>query len=99
MPLGVLPGIVFERFRHTLAPGDRLLLTTDGLSDQRRSVSEDRYGIARVIELMERHRAMPIELWLRFLVRAVEDWCGAALPDDDMTAVLVEVSERGAPPA
>jgi hypothetical protein len=95
MPLGVEDPSV-QIAEEMLEPDDRLLLYTDGVTEARAS-GGDRFGLQRLVELVERHAAagLPAPETLRRLAHAVIDH-QAGPPADDATLVLLEWSVTAA---
>ncbi len=85
--LGVLPDAHFEATTARLAPGEALVLFTDGLTEAQ-DASGDELGTARLDGLLEQapHRA---DALARFLVRSVDTWADGHAEDDDLTLVAV----------
>ena len=81
LPLGVLSDAVYEEGRAELAPGDTLLLYSDGLTDARPDLALDVTGVAAHVMGVPDARAK-----LEQLVALVET--GEARPDD-LTLVVV----------
>lgn len=83
--IGVDPGVRYGSERLTLAPGDTLLLYTDGLTDARapsRILSE-----ADLKALLRRGRGMPPERLADFIERAAT---GGEDPRDDIALLVIE---------
>jgi serine phosphatase RsbU (regulator of sigma subunit) len=89
--LGVMPGSAFDGRGETLAPGDRLFLFTDGVSEsfdpQDREYGEDRLEAF----LLSRHALRSPDL-IEAVREDVLAFCGSARPRDDMTMMVVERS-------
>jgi sigma-B regulation protein RsbU (phosphoserine phosphatase) len=75
---------------HQLAPGDRLLFYTDGVTD-RESPDGDHYDVARLADAFARHGAHPTEGALAGIVYDVETFAQGAEPQDDNTLVMLGV--------
>ena len=90
-PLGLFAASIFEEEELTLAPGDTLLLFSDGLSEAENSDLEE-FGEDRLIESIgaERHRE-PVAL-LDFLLASARSFAGAHPQNDDITALIVRCS-------
>jgi serine phosphatase RsbU (regulator of sigma subunit)/anti-sigma regulatory factor (Ser/Thr protein kinase) len=54
MPLGLLPGSVYEEKEVTLDPGDVVLFTSDGIAEAHNPEGE-MFGCPRIVETVERH--------------------------------------------
>jgi len=78
-----------------LAPGDVLVLLSDGYLEHRDGAGEE-FGQERVVALLRRHHRRPMAELARRLMEAVKAFAGGAPQEDDMTAVLVK---REDPPA
>ena len=95
MPLGVDDPLV-EVAEEMLQPDDRLLLYTDGVTEAR-AVGGERFGLERLVGLVERHAGagLPAPETLRRLAHAVLAH-QAGPPADDATLMLVEWSAAAA---
>lgn len=93
--MGVMPGLHYAEDRVTLAPGDTLLLYTDGISE-----AMDREGHefteARLIgSLSEAHR-QSVEIVMSSVIDSVNRFVGGAPQSDDITCLVVRY--KGPPP-
>lgn len=95
MPLG-LDDPQVEVGEELLEPEDRLLLHTDGVTEAR-TPGGDRFGVARLADLAERHASagLPAPETLRRLAEAVLEHQGGP-PSDDATLMLVQWSAAAA---
>jgi sigma-B regulation protein RsbU (phosphoserine phosphatase) len=94
MPLGVDDPAV-RVAEEALEPEDRLLFYTDGVTEAR-TVDGARFGVDRLVRLVERHAAgLPAPETLRRLAHAVVDH-QVGPPTDDATLLLVEWSAAAA---
>jgi sigma-B regulation protein RsbU (phosphoserine phosphatase) len=92
-PLGVGGG---EHKEHTvtLAPGDRLVLYSDGLTGVRNAEGEH-FGARRLLASLGEDRGLALADSLAGLVRAAEGWRGDVPRDNDISVLAVE---RTGPP-
>ncbi|MBC2837445.1 PP2C family protein-serine/threonine phosphatase [Paragemmobacter straminiformis] len=89
LPIGVLPDAAFETLTCPFASGDRLVLTTDGLSEAADPKGRP-FGDNRLRDLLlARPRPEPAALFDR-IERALWDWRGTDTPDDDVTILILE---------
>jgi sigma-B regulation protein RsbU (phosphoserine phosphatase) len=95
MPLGIDDPQV-QVGEEMLEPGDWLLLYTDGVTEAR-AVGGERFGVPRLVELVERHAdaGLPAPETLRRLAHAVVGH-QAGPPTDDATLMLLEWSAGAA---
>ena len=90
MPAGILRDVEFEERGVTLAPGDVVVLFTDGVVEARAG-SGDQFGDARLHAVVAAGVGeAPDELIAR-IVRAVGDHTEGAPPKDDSTLVVLAV--------
>lgn len=80
-PLGVTEVAEFEEYAVALAPGDRVLVYSDGVVDAI-NAAEDPFGLPRLRELLERNRAAPLRDWISSCSGAVQEWSRQQLIDD-----------------
>ena len=95
MPLGIDdPAVAVAE--EMLQPGDRLLFHTDGVTEAR-ATNGDRFGLARLVDLVEQHEGagLPAPETLRRLAHAVVDHQSGP-PADDATLMLVQWSTPAA---
>jgi sigma-B regulation protein RsbU (phosphoserine phosphatase) len=87
-PLGAMEGLKFPSNEVMLAPGDTLVLYTDGLSERRNRQNEffDENGIEAVLKRFAHESA---EALMRTLVRENEAFAGGVPADDDTAIVVV----------
>ena len=80
-----------------LAPGDTVVLYTDGLVEARDADGEE-YGYGRLAAFVGRHRDRDAAALRDLLLDEHRTWAGGAEPDDDTTFVVVRWAGRGGPP-
>jgi serine phosphatase RsbU (regulator of sigma subunit) len=95
--LGVMEDETFAPAAARLAPGDRLFLYTDGVTEAFNPKDEE-YGEARLQALLGESQETAPELLVEAVVREVLAFCGPAAPRDDITLMLVtRAATRSAP--
>jgi serine phosphatase RsbU (regulator of sigma subunit) len=83
--LGIEAGVPFKTERFTLASRERLLLYTDGLTEQ--TAPDGRpFGIDEACEIL---RSRPLDEATRAIVQKVEEHAGGTLADD-VTVLAIE---------
>jgi sigma-B regulation protein RsbU (phosphoserine phosphatase) len=92
--LGAFPNATYKCGRVNLAPGDMLLLYTDGLTESMDS-AEIEYGEARLIDHASRFRRQPVDAVCAKLIHSVKQFAAGPNEVDDMTFVVVKVREEG----
>jgi phosphoserine phosphatase RsbU/P len=95
VPMGVLGDFTWTRRTLTLAPGDRLLLYTDGLLDA--ANEEGRlYAHTGLLQFVAHHKNLPASDFLRELIDDIQQFMGEESPTDDLTVLLVERNRTNA---
>lgn len=91
LPLGLRRQVAWKSLTFDLAPGDRVLLTTDGIPEAT-NASQEQLGYDRWAERIRSSLAEWPEApgaWLDSLIGFVRSWTGLH-SDDDLTAVVLE---------
>ena len=96
--LGVVAGARFQAAETTLAPGDRLFVYTDGVSEAF-DARDCEYGEARLQALLEGHRHLTDADLLQKVQADVLVHCGSVRPHDDMTLLVLARGRAAAPTA
>ncbi len=92
MPVGALPWAEYEEVVCRFNPGDRLILTTDGVTEA--ADSEGRlFGDDRYLSLLSRHGRAEVKTLFDSLDSALWDWCGTEAFEDDVTVLVLEAKE------
>jgi sigma-B regulation protein RsbU (phosphoserine phosphatase) len=87
IPLGLLPGASYGQDELVMAPGDTLVLYTDGWTEAASSQGEE-YGIERLARAFVKERGAPLEAMASALERDVEAFVGGRPFADDRTLLL-----------
>lgn len=87
--LGVLPSVALEDDRVPLAPGDVLILYTDGVIDPI-NLNEESFEMTRLQAVVQAHRAQSAAQIAEAIKAAVREFVGFAPQFDDLTLVVVK---------
>ncbi len=87
--LGVIPNISLNEYKSTLAPGDILLMYTDGVTDAI-NADEEEFGTDRLAHLLSSCAHLSAEELIDEIKRAVTDFAGDGAQFDDLTMVAVK---------
>ncbi|GIW98826.1 MAG: hypothetical protein KatS3mg111_2159 [Pirellulaceae bacterium] len=88
LPLGVFDDAEYSSSSLQLAPGDRLVLYTDGINEAM-NLEGKMFGIPRLKKAIAQHRGTLVELG-RHIMDSVHKFCGRARQNDDMCLVLIQ---------
>jgi sigma-B regulation protein RsbU (phosphoserine phosphatase) len=88
--LGFVRGTGYSSSVHALAKGDRLLLFTDGWTEESNAAGEE-YGTTRLVKALDSHKTKPIEKVLAEIAAEVALFSGKRARSDDLCGVLVGV--------
>ena len=86
--LGVMPGFTYERHVATLAPGDTLVLYTDGVTEAE-NAQQEQFGLDRMRALFANTPSGDARAITEALFAAVKDFAGEAPQFDDITALTL----------
>ena len=85
--LGVFPDWSYEQAEVELAPGDRLLLFSDGVSEAENRAGAQ-FGEERLLDLLVRHRSLDATRLRKRIMAEVADFSGGRLQDDATLVVI-----------
>jgi serine phosphatase RsbU (regulator of sigma subunit) len=97
VPLGVLPGASYRTATVDLAPGDTVVVYSDGVTEAERPIAAsagaeaqpEMFGEERLAAVAQAMCGRPAREMLEGVLQAVRDFAGAAEQADDITIVVV----------
>lgn len=89
--LGVMPNSMMqmEILHHTLKPGDKGFLYTDGITERMNQEGE-MFGQERLINCLSKHRSLGLDSMISRLLEEINAFARGKKPDDDITVVAFE---------
>jgi phosphoserine phosphatase RsbU/P len=90
--VGMLEGLRYQTRRTELAPGDALLLYSDGVTEALNPARQP-FGQARLAAYLRANAGRPARELVEGLVEAVQAFAAGAPPSDDLTALAVRVPD------
>jgi sigma-B regulation protein RsbU (phosphoserine phosphatase) len=91
LPIGVGADSAYEERVLPLVRGDRLYLYSDGIPEAF-GADGKQFGTRRLLDFLDADRGVPLRQSVSGLVTAVEQWCGATSPRDDISVLAVEIA-------
>jgi phosphoserine phosphatase RsbU/P len=89
LPFGILPDVKYDSATVTLAPGDWLVIFTDGLVEAENARQED-YGEARLLSAIAAGASVQPAEMLKRLMAEVDLFVGNTPQHDDVTCMLLK---------
>ncbi len=89
LPFGILPDTKYDSASITLAPGDWLIIFTDGLVEAENARQED-YGETRLLTAIEAGKSVEPADMLKRLMAEVDLFVGNTPQHDDVTCMLLK---------
>lgn len=89
LPIGVLPDASFTTLDCPFRPGDRLVLATDGVTETA-DPDGGMFGDTRFRDILAHHATRPVPTLFDRLERALWDWRGSEILEDDITILVLE---------
>jgi sigma-B regulation protein RsbU (phosphoserine phosphatase) len=86
--LGLFEAATFEEEQLKLEPGDTILTFSDGVSEAL-NVEGEEFGDDRLIAAFQSRMGQPLQQMLEGLMGDVRVFAGEALPNDDVTMLLL----------
>jgi phosphoserine phosphatase RsbU/P len=96
--LGLLERATYSYGDVPLAPGDVLVVVSDGVTEARNAADEE-FGRDRVVEVVRRCRRESASAVLETLLAEVRAFAKGTPQGDDITALVLRSRDAGAPPA
>ena len=84
--VGLLDDLTYDEGTVTLDPGDILIAYSDGVTEPENEFGE--FGEQRLIELVQRHRHLPLAAISSQVMQSLRAWIGDQEQPDDITLVL-----------
>ena len=91
LPLGINPNAPYRSSEIHLAPGDLLLIYSDGLIEALNE-REEEFGEQRVMDILRNAPPEPAERTLQRLLAGVQSFTGQSRQYDDITAIVLRVA-------
>ncbi|HUY81373.1 MAG TPA: SpoIIE family protein phosphatase [Acidobacteriaceae bacterium] len=84
--VGLIDNMTYEQGAEHLHPGDILIAYSDGVTEPENEFGE--FGEERLIEVVRRHRHLPLEAISEQVMQSLRSWIGGQEQPDDITLVL-----------
>jgi phosphoserine phosphatase RsbU/P len=84
--VGLIDNMSYEQGKVQLYPGDILIAYSDGVTEPENEFGE--FGEERMIEVVRRHRHLPLEAISEQVMQSLRTWIGGQEQPDDITLVL-----------
>jgi phosphoserine phosphatase RsbU/P len=91
VPLGSFPGVTYDERSFDMQPGDVFVFCTDGVFEANDAVGRE-FGGERLRQVICEARQLPARGLVDAIFAAVQDFRGDAVPNDDMTAVVLKIT-------
>ena len=92
VPLGSFNGSSYDEVSYALHPGDVFVFCTDGVFEAMNADSQE-FTAERLLEVVGHSRDLPARGIVEAIFAAVAAWRGDTPPNDDMTAVVVRITQ------
>ena len=93
LPIGMIESASYRDETVSLAPGDRIYLYTDGVTEAL-DAAEVEFGPARLMAEIDRARDLPLREGLDLVADAVREWTDGDLRDDVSLLAIERVEPR-----
>jgi len=92
--LGVYAESSYENYGITLEDGDKVVMFTDGLFENRTADEHSQLGKSWLRATLQRHAGRPIDDFMETVWRSYKVAIGTTPPDDDSTLLAIEFDRR-----
>jgi sigma-B regulation protein RsbU (phosphoserine phosphatase) len=93
-PLGILPDAEYQETRLELAPGDQVVLYTDGIVEAMNE-RQEMFGFDRLLQVARAGREMGADALLSKVMAEVGAFVGTGPQHDDLTVIVLSVKPTG----
>lgn len=90
VPVGLTDDCKYEEFTLRLAPNDRVILYSDGITEARREGSKEFFGDENFMQLLRKTRDLPVDQAVQAVVGDFKNWLAGTSPSDDITLLIIE---------
>jgi sigma-B regulation protein RsbU (phosphoserine phosphatase) len=87
--IGSGSGALFGQKETILAPGDKVVLYTDGILDHTNATGE-RFGKQRLYETLQKHRDAPLQNIMQLIKDSLANFARSEETDDDISLLMIE---------
>lgn len=84
--VGLIDNVTYEQGVAQMHPGDILIAYSDGVTEPENEFGD--FGEDRLVDVVQRHRHLPLDVIARQVMHALRDWIGEQEQPDDITLVL-----------
>lgn len=98
IPLGLMPDFGFELTRRRLDPGDKLILYTDGITEQTNTFERE-FGLHNLMQVVRANGQAAPKRLVAAIKMENQTFALSCPPDDDQAVVVLEFQGAGAPSA
>jgi sigma-B regulation protein RsbU (phosphoserine phosphatase) len=88
LPLGMLPGMSYTQGEAALAPGDLIVLYSDGITEATNASGEE-YGLPRLIAAVRTVATLPAEAVARNIIESAGRFVDGEKPHDDQSILVL----------
>jgi phosphoserine phosphatase RsbU/P len=92
VPLGSFQGSTYDEVTYPLKAGDVFVFCTDGIFEAMNATSQE-FTAERLLDVVARSRELPAKAVVDAIFAGVAQWRGETPPNDDMTAVVVRITQ------
>lgn len=89
MPIGIMPGSIYETQEEDFPPGSLLVLYSDGLTEAENTRDEE-YGHDRLVALVRDNQNLGLVELRKAIMDAIDGFVGGAPQKDDQTILLLK---------
>jgi sigma-B regulation protein RsbU (phosphoserine phosphatase) len=87
--IGLGSSELFSQKETNLAPGDKLVLYTDGILDHMNAKGE-RFGKQRLYDALQMHRSEPMQKIMQLIKTSLVEFANSENSDDDISLLMIE---------